>query len=237
MATTTAGQSAGNYTFLRQKFCTPLNATGLSGTLEVANDDYGDQYINQVGFGTKIGAGEITSTDIAAGLQAGGNLYAVRLLNNTHGGHASYSNTDHPGLAFRLTAAWSGLAPFAAGPATGLEGASLAITADPALLGGAGTFEYSIDYGDGTAATATGRSPQRASAMATTTASAQPGWARSTSSMRPSDTFTLPETITSSRRPSTRSAPSASSPASAVRNQRMPPSVTKRAAVSSGSPR
>ncbi len=158
VATTITGQDHGNYTFFRQKFCLPLNATGLSGALEVANDDYGDQYINQVGFGTKIGAGEITSTDIAAGLQAGGNLYAVRLLNNTHGGHASYSNTDHPGLAFRLTAAWSGLAPFAAGPATSLAGASLAITADPALLGGAAPFEYSIDYGDGTAPAAFGAS-------------------------------------------------------------------------------
>ena len=156
VATTTAGQDHGNTTFYRQKFCVPLNATGLSGTLEAANDDYGDQYVNQVGFGTKIGAGEITSTNIGAGLQPGGNLYAVRLLNNTHGGHVAYNNTDHPGLVYRLTAAWSGLAPFAAGPATALAGASLAITADPALLGGVAPFEYSIDYGDGTAPTAFG---------------------------------------------------------------------------------
>ena len=158
VATTTEGQDHGNTTFFRQKFCLPLNATGLSGALEVANDDYGDQYVNQVGFGTKIGAGEIVSTDISAGLQAGGNLYAVRLLNNTHGGHTSYSNTDHPGLVFRITAHYAGLAPFAAGPATSLAGASLTITADPALLGGVGPFEYSIDYGDGTAPTSFGSS-------------------------------------------------------------------------------
>ncbi|HSN77670.1 MAG TPA: hypothetical protein VL334_21560 [Anaerolineae bacterium] len=156
VATTVAGQDHGNYTFYRQKFCLPLNPTGLSGTLEVANDDYGDQYVNQVGFGTKVGAGEIVSSDISAGLQAGGNLYAVRLLNNTHGGHASYSNTDHPGLAFRITADYAGLAPFAAGPAAALAGTSLTIAADPALLGGVGPFQYMIDYGDGTAPTAFG---------------------------------------------------------------------------------
>jgi len=146
----TAGQDHGNYTFFRQKFSVPLNPTGLSGTLKVANDDYGDQYVNQVDFGTKIGAGETINTDISSGLQAGGNLYAVRLLNNTHGGHASYANTDHPGLAARVTASYAGTTPFAAAPAVTMAGNPIDFTMVPAGLGGVAPFEYQVDFGDGT---------------------------------------------------------------------------------------
>ncbi len=149
IATTQDDQLYGNYTFYRQKFCVPLNAAGLSGSLEVANDDYGDQTINHVFLGTPIGAGTIAIYDATTAVQAGANLYAVRLLNNTHGGHSVYGFTDHVGLAARLTVHYSDLTPFVAAPAMALAGTQLTFAMQPTALGGVAPFQYQIDFGDG----------------------------------------------------------------------------------------
>ncbi|WP_423224659.1 DUF7619 domain-containing protein [Candidatus Amarolinea aalborgensis] len=149
VASTATAQIYANYTFFRQKFCVPLNATGLTGSVEVANDDYGDQYLNQVFLATKVGAGTIETYSATSGVQAGANLYAVRLLNNVHAG-SIYDNQDHPGLVARVTAAYSGLAPFAAAPAITLAAAPVAFTMVSSNLGGVAPFEYQVDFGDGT---------------------------------------------------------------------------------------
>ncbi len=149
VAVSAASQQYANYTFFRQKFCAPLNATGLTGSLEVASDDYGDLYINQVFLGTKVGAGAIETYPATGALQAGANLYAVRLLNNVHAGNPGNDNSDHPGLVSRITTSYTGLAPFAAAPAMTLAGTPVPFTMLASVLGGVAPFEYQVDFGDG----------------------------------------------------------------------------------------
>lgn len=142
----------GNYTFFRQTFCLPLNATGLSATLQLAGDDVSDIHLNGVYLGQKIGAGAAATFDGNSGIQSGINLLAVQLLNNRHGGHPipGCPGCDHIGLLFHLAASFDALRPFAYGPNTVLAGAMVTLDVDELALGGRRPYEYRIDFGDGT---------------------------------------------------------------------------------------
>jgi uncharacterized repeat protein (TIGR01451 family) len=146
------GYTYGNFTFFRQAFCLPLNATGLDATLELAGDDTSDIYLNDVYVGQEYGAGGASSFDAAAGVQSGINLLAVQLLNNRHGGHdlPGCPGCDHIGLLFNLNASYGGLRPFAAAPSTALAGQSVQFAVDTLALGGGEPYQYKFDFGDGT---------------------------------------------------------------------------------------
>jgi uncharacterized repeat protein (TIGR01451 family) len=141
-----------NFSFYRQAFCLPLNATGLSANLQLAGDDVSDIYLNGVSLGEKVGAGAAVSFDGAGGIQSGINILGVQLLNNRHGGHPAYGGNDHSGLLFNLGAAYTGLRPFAYGPASALASQTLTFTADELALGGRRPYVYMIDFGDGNTA-------------------------------------------------------------------------------------
>jgi uncharacterized repeat protein (TIGR01451 family) len=144
-----------NYSFYRQPFCLPLNATGLSASLQLAGDDISDMYLNGTYLGRKIGAGAAATFPAnppdTVGIQSGINFLAVQLLNNRHGGHTEFSGGDHSGLLFNLGASYTGLRPFASGPSTIITGQSVTFTVDEQALGGRRPYEYKINFGDGSA--------------------------------------------------------------------------------------
>jgi uncharacterized repeat protein (TIGR01451 family) len=148
-------ETSANYSFYRQPFCLPLNATGLSATLKLAGDDISDIYLNGTYLGRKIGAGAAATFPAnppdTVGIQSGINILAVQLLNNRHGGHAEFSGGDHSGLLFNLGATYNGLRPFVSGPSTIITGQSVTFTVDEQALGGRRPYEYKIDFGDGSA--------------------------------------------------------------------------------------
>ncbi|NVN97957.1 MAG: DUF11 domain-containing protein, partial [Geobacteraceae bacterium] len=146
----TAGVSVGNYSFYRQAFCLPLNATGLSSTLKIASDDVADIYLNGTYVGEKIGAGDAASFGVSTVVQSGINIMSIQLLNNRHGGHALYGGNDHSGLLFNLNSQYSGLRPFLYGSNFAKAGQSLTFTVDEESLGGKRPYLYKIDFGDGT---------------------------------------------------------------------------------------
>ena len=152
VAPNTDAHLEGNFTFFRQAFCVPLNATGVDGTLQLAGDDVSDIYLNGVYLGQKVGAGAADSFPCAGGIQSGINFLAVQLLNNRHGGHAlpGCPGCDHIGLLFNLGASYTGLRPFASGPSSALAGQSVTIAADETALGGRKPYTYRFDFGDGT---------------------------------------------------------------------------------------
>jgi len=152
VAVHTISETVGNFTFFRQPFCLPLNATGLSATVQAAGDDVTDLYLNGVYLGQEVGAGAADSFDATPGIQSGINFLSVQLLNNRHGGHAALGGRDHSGLIFNLGATYSGLRPFAAAPAAFLAGETVQFTVDELALGGRKPYSYTIDYGDGNAA-------------------------------------------------------------------------------------
>lgn len=149
VALNTFSETVGNFTFFRQPFCMPLNATGMSANVQVAGDDVSDIYLNGVYLGQEVGAGAADSFDASSGIQTGGNLLAVQLLNNRHGGHAALGGRDHSGLLFNLGASYTGLRPFVAAPAMTLAGQPVTFTADELALGGREQYSYTLDYGDG----------------------------------------------------------------------------------------
>ena len=69
-------ESVGNFTFFRQSFCLPLNATGVSGSLQLAGDDVSDTYLNGVYLGQEVGAGAADFFAATPGLQTGMNVLA-----------------------------------------------------------------------------------------------------------------------------------------------------------------
>ncbi|HOU15573.1 MAG TPA: PKD domain-containing protein [Anaerolineae bacterium] len=159
VAVNASGQLQPNYTFFRQSACLPLNAAGLSASLDLAGDDVSDIYLNGVFLGNQIGGGGSTHFDGTGAVQPGPNLLAVRLLNNRHGGHAAFSGQDHVGLLYNLSLLWSGYQPFAKANTVILAGQAVNFTADPQALVGQGTLNYRFEFDDGT--------PQDYSATAT----------------------------------------------------------------------
>jgi uncharacterized repeat protein (TIGR01451 family) len=145
----TISETVGNFTFFRQPFCMPLNATGLSASIQVAGDDVSDIYLNGVYLGQEVGAGAADSFDATPGLQSGINLLSVQLLNNRHGGHESLGGRDHSGLIFNLGAVFTSTRPFAAAPATVTAGQTVEFTVDELALGGRKPYSYTIDFDDG----------------------------------------------------------------------------------------
>ena len=139
----------GNYTFFRQPFCLPLNATGMSATLDLAGDDASDIFLNGAYLGQQYGGGGANSFSGAEGIQAGMNILAVQLLNNRHGGHPQFNGGDHSGLLFNLGATYTGLRPFVSAPRAVKAGQSVTFTADELALGGRPPYKYKIDFGDG----------------------------------------------------------------------------------------
>jgi uncharacterized repeat protein (TIGR01451 family) len=144
-----AEETVGNYSFYRQAFCLPLNATGMNATLQLAGDDVSGIYLNGAYLGQKIGAGAAASFDGTGGVQSGINILAVQLLNNRHGGHAAFNGGDHSGLLFNLGTAYTGLRPFVSAPNTMIAGQEVTFTADELALGGRRPYQYKIDFGDG----------------------------------------------------------------------------------------
>jgi uncharacterized repeat protein (TIGR01451 family) len=145
-------ETIGNFTFFRQPFCLPLNAIGLSASIQAAGDDVSDIYLNGVYLGQEVGAGAADAFDATSGIQSGINYLSVQLLNNRHGGHAAFDGRDHSGLIFNLDATFTGLRPFAAAPAVVLAGQTATIAVDELALGGRKPYSYTLDYGDGSAA-------------------------------------------------------------------------------------
>jgi len=150
-AVNTTGLASENYTFFRQAFCTPLNASNLTASLSLASDDISTVYLNGISVGQHTGAGGYSTLDAGAGIQSGINILAVRLLNNSHGGHPfpTCPGCDHSGLLFNLQASYSSLRPFAYGPAMSLAGQSATLTVDENALGGRTPYSYKFDFGDG----------------------------------------------------------------------------------------
>lgn len=148
----TISETVGNFTFFRQPFCLPLNATGLSASIQVAGDDVSDIYLNGVYLGQEVGAGAADTFDATPGLQSGINLLGVQLLNNRHGGHAALGGRDHSGLLFNMGAVFTATRPFAAAPATVTAGQTVQFTVDELALGGRKPYSYTADYGDGATA-------------------------------------------------------------------------------------
>lgn len=148
----TADMTSPNYSFFRQAFCLPLNATGRTATLSLAGDDVSDIYLNGVYLGQQIGAGAYATFNANAGVQAGINILSVRLLNNTHNGHPALTppNTDHSGLLFNLQASYGSLRPFAYAPTMILSGQEVTFTVDQNALSGRTPFNFMVDFGDGT---------------------------------------------------------------------------------------
>ncbi len=148
----TAGETAPNYSFFRQAFCLPLNATDLSATLSLAGDDKSRVYLNGVYAGEHTSASTYStfSGNATAGIQSGINILAVRLLNNTHNGHPEYNGADHSGLLFNLQASFASVRPFVYVPTTTLEDQPITLTMDEAALGGRKPFQYKVSWGDGT---------------------------------------------------------------------------------------
>ncbi len=146
------GHTEGNFTFFRQGFCLPLNATGLSARLELASDDVSTIFLNGSGLGQQIGAGGANAFAGDTAIQAGMNVLAVQLLNNRHGGHPfpTCAGCDHIGLLFNLNADYSGLRPFVAAPTAARLSETLSFAADPQVLGGRAPFQYKFEFGDGT---------------------------------------------------------------------------------------
>ncbi len=152
-AVNTTGLKSENYTFFRQAFCTPLNASNLTASLRLASDDKSTIYLNGINVGQHTGAGGYSTLDAGAGIQSGINLLAVRLLNNSHGGHPfdpPCDGCDHSGLLFNLQANYGSLRPFASAPAMTLVGQSVTLSVDENALGGRKPYSYRFDFGDGT---------------------------------------------------------------------------------------
>jgi uncharacterized repeat protein (TIGR01451 family) len=145
-----AHETFGNFTFFRQSFCLPLNASGLSATLQLAGDDVSDIFLNDIYLGQKIGAGAAATFPGTSGIQSGINILAVQLLNNRHGGHSEFAGGDHSGLLFNLGATYTGVRPFASAPNTALANQQVQFTVDPLALGGGKPYQYRFDFGDGT---------------------------------------------------------------------------------------
>lgn len=145
----TSSETIGNFTFFRQNFCMPLNAIDLGATLQLAGDDVADIYLNGVYLGQEVGAGAADSFAAGASVQPGINLLSVQLLNNRHGGHASFNGGDHSGLIFNLRATYTGLRPFAAAPTSTLANQPVLFTIAEEALDGRVPFSYTIDFGDG----------------------------------------------------------------------------------------
>ena len=145
----TISETVGNFTFFRQNFCVPLNATGLDASIQLAGDDVSDIYLNGVYLGQEVGAGAADSFAASAGVQPGLNLLSVQLLNNRHGGHASLDGRDHSGLLFNLGATYTGLRPFAAAPSSTLANAPVIFSIVAEALDGRAPYSYTIDFGDG----------------------------------------------------------------------------------------
>ncbi|MCX6032418.1 MAG: carboxypeptidase regulatory-like domain-containing protein [Chloroflexi bacterium] len=152
VAPNTDGHLDGNFSFFRQAFCLPLNATGLSANLELAGDDVSDIYLNGVYLGQEVGAGGADSFTATPGIQSGINILAVQLLNNRHGGHAALGGQDHIGLLFNLGAAYTSLRPFASAPNTVREDTDVVFSANELAIGGRTPYSYTITYGDGSPA-------------------------------------------------------------------------------------
>lgn len=143
-------ETIGNFTFFRQNFCLPLNATGLSASIQIAGDDISDSYLNGVYLGQEVGAGAADTFDARAAVQPGINLLSVQLLNNRHGGHARFDGGDHSGLLFNLGASYTGLRPFAAAPSSTLAAQPVLFSMTEHALDGRAPYSYTIDYGDST---------------------------------------------------------------------------------------
>ena len=148
----TISETVGNFTFFRQPFCLPLNATGLSASIQAAGDDVSDIYLNGVYLGREVGAGAADTFDATPGLQSGINLLSVQLLNNRHGGHAALGGRDHSGLLFNMSAVFTSTRPFAAAPTTVTAGQTVQFIVDELALGGRKPYSYTIHYGDGNTA-------------------------------------------------------------------------------------
>ncbi|HOV47861.1 MAG TPA: SdrD B-like domain-containing protein [Anaerolineae bacterium] len=146
----TSGLTYPNYTYFRQTFCMPLNASGFDASLVLAGDDISTIYLNGVPLGQHQGAGSYSTFSGNAGIQSGINLLAVQLVNNTHGGHPSLGGQDHSGLLFNLQASYSSLRPFIYAPAMALAGQEVTFAADQNALGGRTPYYYRYDWGDGT---------------------------------------------------------------------------------------
>ena len=154
VAPNTDGTPEGNFTFFRQAFCLPLNATGLSANLELAGDDVSDIYLNGVYLGQEVGAG-------ARGLLRRQRRHPV---GHQHPGRATAQQPprrpslpdcpgcDHSGLLFNLGAAYTGLRPFASAPSTVMAGQTVTFTVDELALGGRQPYKYKINYGSGDSA-------------------------------------------------------------------------------------
>ena len=148
MAVHTSAETVGNFSFFRQNFCLPLNATGLDASIQIAGDDVSDVYLNGVYLGQEVGAGAADTFAAGGGIQPGINVLAVQLLNNRHGGHAAFSGGDHSGLLFNLTARYAGLRPFVVAPSSTLAGQPVRFSMIEEALDGGTPFSYTIDFGD-----------------------------------------------------------------------------------------
>ncbi|GAP40069.1 DUF7507 domain-containing protein [Flexilinea flocculi] len=141
-----------NYSFFRQAFCLPLNASNLNGTLNISSDDTSSIYINGIYLGQHTGAGAYGTYSGANSIQSGINILAVELENNIHNGHKVYSGGDHSGLLFNLQANYGSLRPFASAPTMIMTGQAATFTIDENALGGRTPYDYSVDFGDGSSA-------------------------------------------------------------------------------------
>jgi len=148
----TVAETVGNFTFFRQNFCMPLNATGLDASIQVAGDDVTDLYLNGVYLGQEVGAGAADAFAASAGVQPGLNLLGVQLLNNRHGGHAQFDGGDHSGLLFNLGATYAGLRPFVAAPSSVLANQPVTFRLVEQALDGRAPYSYTIDFGDSASA-------------------------------------------------------------------------------------
>ncbi len=150
VAVNASGQIDPNYTFFRQSVCLPLNAAGLTASLNLAGDDVSDIYLNGAFLGNQVGGGGSTHFNGSGAAQPGPNLLAVRLLNNRHGGHAVYGGLDHVGLLYNLSLEWSSYQPFAQANTVILAGQMVSFSANPQALVGQGALNYRFEFGEGT---------------------------------------------------------------------------------------
>lgn len=138
---------APNYSFFRQAFCLPVNATDLQATLSIANDDTSEIYLNGEWVGRKIGSGAAITLSASEDLQAGVNLLAIRLANNNHTGHLDYGGGDHIGMVYNLNTRYSQVKPFVAAPGTVLAGQTVTFTIDENAIEGRAPYSYTVDFG------------------------------------------------------------------------------------------
>ncbi len=146
----TLGEVNPNYSYFRQAFCLPLNASNLSGTLNISSDDTSSIFLNGTYLGQHTGGGAYSTYSDANSVQSGINILAVELENNIHNGHFIYSGGDHSGLLFNLQINYGSLRPFASAPTMIMTGQTATFTIDVNALGGRTPYDYSVDFGDGT---------------------------------------------------------------------------------------